>query len=243
MNSVRSISHTASLIQPCENGLNSYSSCVSSEKLKIKEEILSLQLLKQKETLYVSYAPGSIFSCVYNKLFCALSFLESELKVSQQTKLVALSYFCRLVEVVSFPVSLYSPYLFTCVMIAYKYEENCEGAMSVADIVVFPNRYCRSISEYNEMERDILSVLRWKLGSVTAAHFLSSYCSSVYLSCLLPKLHFRVSVFVSYCTFFLDLLSSLYEYRQYTSSLQADACFLAACHALNLRYVKGKGDS
>ena len=85
--------------------------------------------------------------------------------------------------------------------------------------------------------------LRWKLGSVTASHFLSSYCSSFYLNCLLPKRPFRASVFVSYCTFFLDLLSSFYEYHRYTASLQADACFLAACHALNLRYAKERDET
>ena len=111
-------------------------------------------------------------------------------------------------------------------------------AVLLVNIMKWKEMFCQCLFSFF-----LLYSLRWKLGSVTAAHFLSSYCSSVYLSCLLPKLSFRVSVFVSYCTFFLDLLSSLYEYRQYTSSLQADACFLAACHALNLRYVKGKGDN
>lgn len=94
--------------------------------------------------------------------------LENELHFSQQTKLVALryaaffsissSYFCRLLESVSFPVSLYCPYAFTCALIAYKYEENCERVMSVADIVSFPNRYCESLSEFSQMELEVLSV-------------------------------------------------------------------------------------
>lgn len=97
-----------------------------------------------------------------------LTMLENEIHFSQQTKLVALrylaafplkcSYFCRLLESVSFPVSLYCPYAFTCAMLAYKYEENCERVMSVADIVSFPNRYCESLSEYSQMELEVLSV-------------------------------------------------------------------------------------
>lgn len=124
--------------------------------------------MKRKESDFIFYHPNSIFSRVYNELFCMLTMLENEIHFSQQTKLVALrylaafplkcSYFCRLLESVSFPVSLYCPYAFTCAMLAYKYEENCERVMSVADIVSFPNRYCESLSEYSQMELEVLSV-------------------------------------------------------------------------------------
>ena len=109
--------------------------------------------MKRKESDFIFYHPNSIFSRVYNELFCVLTMLENELHFSQQTKLVALRYaaFCRLLESVSFPVSLYCPYAFTCALIAYKYEENCERVMSVADIVSFPNRYCESLSEFSQM--------------------------------------------------------------------------------------------
>ena len=124
--------------------------------------------MKRKESDYIFYDPNSIFSRVYSELFSILSMLENELHFSQQTKLVALryvahfalkpSYFCRLLDCVSFPVSLYCPYAFTCVMIAYKYEENCERVMSVADIISFPNRFCESLSDYSQMEVEVLSV-------------------------------------------------------------------------------------
>ena len=124
--------------------------------------------MKRKESDYIFYDPNSIFSRVYRELFSILSMLENELHFSQQTKLVALryfahfalkpSYFCRLLDSVSFPVSLYCSYAFTCVMIAYKYEENCERVMSVADIISFPNRFCESLSDYSQMEVEVLSV-------------------------------------------------------------------------------------
>ena len=226
------------------------------------EQLLTLRLMKRKESDYTFYEPGSIFSRVYSELFSILTMLENDLHFSQQTKLVALryavyialksSYFCRLLDSVSFPVSLYCPYAFTCVMIAYKYEENCERVMSVADIISFPNRFCESLSEYSQMEMEVLSVyailshalmmrsLQWNLHSITASHFLSLYTSPLLAFAFSSRRAVPHSL-VAYCSFFLDLLSSLYKYRQFSPSLQADVCFSAACRLLHIESARGRG--
>ena len=200
------------------------------------EQLLALRLMKRKESDYIFYDPNSIFSRVYSELLSILSMLENELHFSQQTKLVALSYFCRLLDSVSFPVSLYCSYAFTCVMIAYKYEENCERVMSVADIISFPNRFCESLSDYSQMEVEVLSVLQWNLHSITASHFLSLYTSPLLAFAFSSRRIVPHSLTV-YCSFFLDLLSSLYKYRQFSPSLQADVCFSAACRLLRIEWV------
>ena len=77
--------------------------------------------------------------------------------------------------------------------------------------------------------------LQWNLHSVTASHFLSFYTSPLLTSAFSARRAIPRSLAV-YCSFFLDLLSSLYKYRQFSPSLQADVCFSAARRLLHIEF-------
>ena len=75
-------------------------------------------------------------------------------------------------------------------------------------------------------------------------HFLSIYCSDVMLPFLTSRpssseqnTPFDRGFFVSFCSFFCDVLSSHYYYRQYRPSLLAAVCFVITRKAMQMKWV------
>lgn len=78
---------------------------------------------------------------------------------------------------------------------------------------------------------------------MTASHFVSIYCSEPMSSILLSQAFLSkrtdgkpvMDYFVSFCDFFINLLSSQYKYKLYRPSLQAAACFITARRVLHIK--------
>ena len=78
---------------------------------------------------------------------------------------------------------------------------------------------------------------------MTASHFVSIYCSEPMSSILLSQAFLSKQTdgkpmkdyFVSFCDFFINLLSSQYKYKLYRPSLQAAACFINARRVLHIK--------
>ena len=73
-------------------------------------------------------------------------------------------------------------------------------------------------------------------------HYLSIYCSDIMFPFLINNsfrsekgIPFDRTFFVSFCSFFCDLLSLHYKYRQYRPSLLAAVCFVATRKALRIK--------
>lgn len=165
-----------------------------------------------------------------------------------------LSFFCKYVESVPVDYHMYVSYSLVCMMLALKYEECYTSLPSIVDVLLAYPQFCTSVNEYNTMEKDVLRgyflclnndpSLRWRLNCVTAAHFLYSICSHPVIEDFLNQTfrvvdsnHDPMDYLLSFCRFFLDLLSSKYEYRQFSSSVQACACFICSLHVFHIKWV------
>ncbi|KAK8823603.1 hypothetical protein WA577_002522, partial [Blastocystis sp. JDR] len=90
-----------------------------------------LRVMKKREVRTMSYHPEMDYTLFFDTVHTILSSMAERYKLPLQTKLAALSYFCRFVEKVPIDCRRVNAYALMCMVIAMRYEECTDSLPSL----------------------------------------------------------------------------------------------------------------